>query len=300
MCACPLSTVSKRPGGSWPPDCRRASSCSRRTTSTSTSTPPCRRRQRVPTQGRPSVGAGRGSPRCRPWRRPARRHVTRRLSIGSPRPSPARGRWPRARVAALAQLTERGMEVLRHVAAAGSNGEIAELLGVSEATVKTHVSAVLRSSESTTGFRQSCSPTRRASSSLRSRGERFKARRPCRSRRASSAANTVRWVARLASPGPVRQVRLVGRTVATKAAISAVAAAVAGAVGGDVVGRWSPAVEVVDLDDRAVRSVCPRLPKTGVPRSSCRVTADDGERRGDAAGELESTTWWSTTSLSQP
>jgi DNA-binding NarL/FixJ family response regulator len=36
------------------------------------------------------------------------------------------------------------MEVLRHLAAARSNGEIADLFGVSEATVKTHVSAVLR------------------------------------------------------------------------------------------------------------------------------------------------------------
>jgi DNA-binding NarL/FixJ family response regulator len=44
----------------------------------------------------------------------------------------------------LGQLSEREVEVLRLVAAALSNAEIAERLIVSEATVKTHVSAVLR------------------------------------------------------------------------------------------------------------------------------------------------------------
>jgi DNA-binding NarL/FixJ family response regulator len=41
-----------------------------------------------------------------------------------------------------AQLTERELEVLRHMAAGATNGEIAERLFVSEATVKTHVGSV--------------------------------------------------------------------------------------------------------------------------------------------------------------
>jgi DNA-binding NarL/FixJ family response regulator len=44
----------------------------------------------------------------------------------------------------LNQLTERETEVLHLVASARSNSEIAEQLDVSEATVKTHVSALLR------------------------------------------------------------------------------------------------------------------------------------------------------------
>ncbi len=41
-----------------------------------------------------------------------------------------------------AQLTERELGVLRHMAAGATNGEIAERLFVSEATVKTHVGSV--------------------------------------------------------------------------------------------------------------------------------------------------------------
>lgn len=46
--------------------------------------------------------------------------------------------------AELGELTERELEVLRLVALARTNAEIAEELVVSEATVKTHVSSVLR------------------------------------------------------------------------------------------------------------------------------------------------------------
>ena len=72
--------------------------------------------------------------------------VTRRLldrfapTLPDPRAAPSDG--PAATT--LAQLTERETEVLRHLAAARSNSEIADLFGVSDATVKTHVSAVLR------------------------------------------------------------------------------------------------------------------------------------------------------------
>jgi DNA-binding NarL/FixJ family response regulator len=49
-----------------------------------------------------------------------------------------------ARPADLEELTDREVEVLRFVALALSNAEIASRLVVTEATVKTHVSSVLR------------------------------------------------------------------------------------------------------------------------------------------------------------
>jgi DNA-binding NarL/FixJ family response regulator len=49
-----------------------------------------------------------------------------------------------ARPAALDELTEREVEILRFVALALSNAEIAKRLHLTEATVKTHVSSVLR------------------------------------------------------------------------------------------------------------------------------------------------------------
>jgi DNA-binding NarL/FixJ family response regulator len=65
--------------------------------------------------------------------------VTRRLldRFAATGPPPKDG-------AALAGLTPREVEILRLVAQALSNAEIAERLVLSEATVKTHVSAVLR------------------------------------------------------------------------------------------------------------------------------------------------------------
>jgi DNA-binding NarL/FixJ family response regulator len=66
--------------------------------------------------------------------------VTRRLLDHFVRALPD----PTEELPALEQLTEREVEVLRLVAAALSNAEIAERLYVSEPTVKTHVSSVLR------------------------------------------------------------------------------------------------------------------------------------------------------------
>jgi DNA-binding NarL/FixJ family response regulator len=66
--------------------------------------------------------------------------VTRRLLDHFVRALPD----PAEPLPALQQLTDREIDVLRLVAAALSNAEIAERLYVSEPTVKTHVSAVLR------------------------------------------------------------------------------------------------------------------------------------------------------------
>jgi len=53
------------------------------------------------------------------------------------RPPPGQARPP-----ALDELTERELEVLKHMAGGASNGEIASALYLSEATVKTHVSRI--------------------------------------------------------------------------------------------------------------------------------------------------------------
>jgi DNA-binding NarL/FixJ family response regulator len=72
--------------------------------------------------------------------------VTRRLldRFAPTLPDPRGRSWQAPHQQLLDQLTERETEVLHLVATARSNSEIAEQLDVSEATVKTHVSALLR------------------------------------------------------------------------------------------------------------------------------------------------------------
>jgi DNA-binding NarL/FixJ family response regulator len=69
--------------------------------------------------------------------------VTRRLleAFAGHLPDPATGRSPTDQ--RLGQLTDREREVLVQVARGHSNAEIADLLTVSEATVKTHVGRIL-------------------------------------------------------------------------------------------------------------------------------------------------------------
>jgi DNA-binding NarL/FixJ family response regulator len=66
--------------------------------------------------------------------------VTRRLLDRFARSLPGREPAP----AALSSLTEREVEVLRLLASGMSNAELAEHLFVSEATVKSHISSILR------------------------------------------------------------------------------------------------------------------------------------------------------------
>ena len=70
-------------------------------------------------------------------------NVTRRLldALAGHLPDPATGRSPTDQ--RLAQLTDREQQVLVQVARGHSNAEIAQLLTVSEATVKTHVGRIL-------------------------------------------------------------------------------------------------------------------------------------------------------------
>ncbi len=72
--------------------------------------------------------------------------VTRRLldRFAPTLPDPRSRPTERLQETQLDQLTERETEVLHLVVTARSNSEIAEQLNVSEATVKTHVSALLR------------------------------------------------------------------------------------------------------------------------------------------------------------
>ncbi|MDT0319747.1 response regulator transcription factor [Streptomyces millisiae] len=68
--------------------------------------------------------------------------VTRRLIAEFARTAPA-PRAPAADRSRLATLTPREREVLAHVGAGLANAQIAERLGMAEATVKTHVSRIL-------------------------------------------------------------------------------------------------------------------------------------------------------------
>lgn len=66
--------------------------------------------------------------------------VTRRVIEEFARSRPAtRATVPES----FAQLTERELDVLRHIAAGRSNGEIADVLGISPATARTHVGRIL-------------------------------------------------------------------------------------------------------------------------------------------------------------
>jgi DNA-binding NarL/FixJ family response regulator len=79
----------------------------------------------------------------------------------------ARGASMADRAAELELLTARELEVLALVAAGRTNREIADGLGLSEHTAKTHVAHILAKLDLRDRVRRSCSPTRRAGASRR-------------------------------------------------------------------------------------------------------------------------------------
>src|SRR5215468_6300852 len=141
MSGCQTSTGSRPPARSWPAAAARASSCSPATTPTSTFTP----------RSRPErAGSCSKTPSPRSWSRQSRwsppgcllaPSVTRRLLAQFAHTLPA---GPTATPAELAELTARETEVLRLLASGLSNAELAQRLFVSGATVKSHVSSLLR------------------------------------------------------------------------------------------------------------------------------------------------------------
>ena len=110
-----------------------------------TTTPSCRPSAPAPPATCSRTSSRRSSPRrsgpCTPARRCSRPR-SRRCSSSSSRPRTARGR-PRRGARERAHLTPRELEVLAELARGRANKAIAFELGVSERTVKTHVSNIL-------------------------------------------------------------------------------------------------------------------------------------------------------------